>query len=88
MIAKRICDLFNLHIRRCQHLHRPLKPAVAAKVSYCVPGFSFKQMAQPRDAQGTIAGKIGERAGWVFIQEPNCLFDPEIGLNNFHKSSS
>src|SRR5258707_13315453 len=88
MIAKLICDLFNRHIRRCQHLHCFLKPAVTAKLSYRDPGINFKQMAQPRYAQSTTVGKIGERAGRVFIQEVNCVFDPEIVLKNFHKSSS
>src|ERR1700751_850311 len=88
MIAKLIRDLFNRHLRRFQHLLCLLKPAGKAKPSYREPCFSFKQMAQPRFAPGTTVGKIGERAGRVFIQEPNCFFDPEIALKHFHKSSS
>jgi hypothetical protein len=85
-IPKRVCDLFNRHIGRSQHLHCRFKAAVAAKFFQGKTGLSSKQMAQPRDAQGTTAGKITERAGGIFIQKPNCFCDPEIGLSNFHKS--
>ena len=63
MIAKRICDLFNGHFSCRQHLHRRLKAAVVAKFSQCETGFSFKQMAQPRDAERATTSKIGEREG-------------------------
>jgi len=85
-IAQRVRDLFNRHIGRGQHLPGRFKAAVAAKFFQGETGLSSKQMAQPRDAQGTIAGKISEGARGVFIQEPNCFCDPGIGLNNFHKS--
>jgi len=85
-IAKRVCDLFNRHIGCGQHLHRRFKAAVAAKFLQGETGLSSKQMAQPRDAQGATAGKISERARGVFIHEPNRFCDPEVGLNNFHKS--
>jgi hypothetical protein len=85
-IPKRVCDLFNRHIGRGQHLHGRFEAAVAAKFFQGKTRLSSKQMAQSRDAQGTTVGKITERARGVFIQEPNCLCDPGISLNNFHKS--
>src|SRR4029077_10515298 len=74
-IPKRVCDLFNRHIGRGQHLHRSFKAAVASKFVEGETGLSSEQMAQPREAQGTTAGKISERARGVFIQEPNCFCD-------------
>jgi hypothetical protein len=53
MIANCICYLFHRQISRFQHSGRCPESAVAATVLHCKAGFSFKQVAQPRNAEMT-----------------------------------
>jgi len=84
MIANLIRYLFNRQISRFQHSGRCPESTVAAIVLHCKTGFSFKQVAQPRNAEMTTTGEFGERERCVLIQEPHGFLDPEILLNTFH----